>query len=174
MKRPSQEAAVAQSKINYTQGCQMVYIQTKNPHLDKFWKVSYNRCWQTFFMAVWNILRPFGLQILWPFGKCVVAHLVYRLVRCSMKNLATLTTPKESLFCNSVHTKMCHLLMHTTFGWDCIRNIFVAAMEGRISQQLRWLSAGVYGNLQLRGLHTLNLSSNLISIQNPAQAQACH
>jgi hypothetical protein len=67
-------------------------------------------------MAFWNILRPFGLHILWPFGKCVVAHLVYRLVRCSMKNLATLTTPKESLFCNSVHTKMCHLLMHTTLG----------------------------------------------------------
>jgi hypothetical protein len=42
-------------------GCQMVYFQTKNPNLGKFlraldWKML------TYFMAIWNILRTFGIS----------------------------------------------------------------------------------------------------------------
>jgi hypothetical protein len=42
------------------QGCQMAHFQTKNPNLGKFWcplqwKVLVN------FMAIWSILRPFGI-----------------------------------------------------------------------------------------------------------------
>jgi uncharacterized Tic20 family protein len=71
------------------QGCQMVYFQTKNPDMGKFY-----RLWQwkmlVYFIAVWSILRPFGI---------FCGHLVYFmvswydfpvLVYCTKKNLATL------------------------------------------------------------------------------------
>jgi hypothetical protein len=40
-------------------GCQMVFFQTKNPNLGKFWRVLQ---WKMLvcFITVWNILRPFG------------------------------------------------------------------------------------------------------------------
>jgi hypothetical protein len=42
------------------QGCQMVYFQTQNPNLDKFWRVLQ---WKmlVYFMALLSILRPFGI-----------------------------------------------------------------------------------------------------------------
>jgi hypothetical protein len=41
------------------QGCQMVYFQTKNPNLGKFWRALE---WKMiiYYMIIWNILRPFG------------------------------------------------------------------------------------------------------------------
>jgi hypothetical protein len=41
-------------------GCQMVYLQNKNPNLDKFlraleWKML------VYFIPLWNILLPFGI-----------------------------------------------------------------------------------------------------------------
>jgi hypothetical protein len=70
-------------------GCQMVCFQTKNPNLDKFWRVL---LWKmlVYFMTIWSILRP--LEILY-------GHLVYFvviwyifpvLVFWTKKNLATL------------------------------------------------------------------------------------
>jgi hypothetical protein len=38
----------------------MVYFQTKNPNLGKFWR-ALNRKILTYFMATWNILRTFGM-----------------------------------------------------------------------------------------------------------------
>jgi hypothetical protein len=64
------------------QGCQMVYFKTPYPNLGKFWLVHS--------MAIWNILRPFGI---------FYGHLVYftaisyfssNLVCCVKKDLATL------------------------------------------------------------------------------------
>jgi hypothetical protein len=42
------------------QGCQMVYFQTKNPNLGKFWMALE---WKmlVYFMTISNILRPFGI-----------------------------------------------------------------------------------------------------------------
>jgi hypothetical protein len=42
------------------QGCQMVYFQTKNPKLGKFWRAL---LWINFvhFMPIWNLLSPFGI-----------------------------------------------------------------------------------------------------------------
>jgi hypothetical protein len=42
------------------QGCQMVYFQTKNPNLGKFWM---DLEWKMllYFMTIWNILGPFGI-----------------------------------------------------------------------------------------------------------------
>jgi hypothetical protein len=41
------------------QGCQMVYFQTKNPNLGKFWRACE---WKMlYFITIWNILRPFGI-----------------------------------------------------------------------------------------------------------------
>jgi hypothetical protein len=38
-------------------GCQMVCFQTKNPNLDKFWRVL---LWKiiVYFITIWSILRP--------------------------------------------------------------------------------------------------------------------
>jgi hypothetical protein len=40
------------------QGCQMVYFQTENPNLGKFWRVLQ---WKMliYFMDTWSILRSF-------------------------------------------------------------------------------------------------------------------
>jgi hypothetical protein len=50
------------------QCCQMAYFQTRNPNLVKFWKVLQWTMYQgvlnghfVYFMAKWNILRPFGI-----------------------------------------------------------------------------------------------------------------
>jgi uncharacterized membrane protein len=38
----------------------MVYFQTQNPNLDKFWRAL---LWKmlVYFMTIWNILRTFGI-----------------------------------------------------------------------------------------------------------------
>jgi hypothetical protein len=55
------------------QGCQMVYFQTKNPNLGKFWRALKLVFLLVYFMAIWNMLWPLGvlydlLVILWYFG----------------------------------------------------------------------------------------------------------
>jgi hypothetical protein len=57
------------------QGCQMVSFQTKNTNLGKFWR-ALNGKMLIYFRAIWNILRIFGIYILWPFGTFCV-HLVH-------------------------------------------------------------------------------------------------
>jgi hypothetical protein len=56
------------------QGCQMVYFQTKNPNLGKFWRVlqwkmlvyqdhleHFPAIWYIYFMALWYMLWSFGI-----------------------------------------------------------------------------------------------------------------
>jgi hypothetical protein len=64
-------------------GCQLVYFQTKNPNLVKFWRFLQCKMF-VYFMAFWSILRPFGQPILRPFGQPILrpfdflyGHLVY-------------------------------------------------------------------------------------------------
>jgi hypothetical protein len=38
----------------------MVYFQTKNPNLAKFWR-ALERKMMVYFMPIWNILRLFGI-----------------------------------------------------------------------------------------------------------------
>jgi hypothetical protein len=59
-------------KPSAKQGCQMVYFQTKNTNLGKFWRALK---WKmlVYVMVIWNILRPFDilyshLVMLWSFG----------------------------------------------------------------------------------------------------------
>jgi hypothetical protein len=65
------------------QGCQMVYFQTKNPNLGKFWSaLQWNMlvnfiAIHMYFTAVWYIL--------WPFWSIFPV-----LVCCTKKNLATM------------------------------------------------------------------------------------
>jgi hypothetical protein len=49
-------------EVDLDQGCQMVYFQTQIPKLGKFWRVLQ---WKMllYFMAIWSILRPFGMYI---------------------------------------------------------------------------------------------------------------
>jgi hypothetical protein len=41
-------------------GCQMVWFQTKNPHLGKFWRALEWKM-MVYFMVIWNILRSVGI-----------------------------------------------------------------------------------------------------------------
>jgi hypothetical protein len=64
-------------------GCQMVYFQTKNPNLGKFWRVLQQKM-LTIWMAIWSIYGHLVyfltiLYILWPFGM-FWANLVYVMV----------------------------------------------------------------------------------------------
>jgi hypothetical protein len=48
----------------------MVYFQTQNIILSQFWReLEWKRLLHS--LAIWNILRPFGMCILWPFGNLV-------------------------------------------------------------------------------------------------------
>jgi hypothetical protein len=69
--RPSSPIALT----SQMQGCQMVYFQTKNPNLDKFWRAL---DWKMlkYFMTIWYILCSFGS--FFPV-----------LVSCTKTNLAT-------------------------------------------------------------------------------------
>jgi hypothetical protein len=42
------------------QGCQMAYLQTKNPNFGKFWRVLQ---WKMllYFMSSWTVLLPLGI-----------------------------------------------------------------------------------------------------------------
>jgi hypothetical protein len=42
------------------QGCQMVYFPTRNSILGKFW-IALEWKMSGCFMAIWNILQPFGI-----------------------------------------------------------------------------------------------------------------
>jgi hypothetical protein len=65
------------------QGCQMVYFQTKNSNLGRFWRALE---WKLLVsdIPIWNILRPFGI-FAWSFGKFAPFW-----ENCVKKNLATL------------------------------------------------------------------------------------
>jgi hypothetical protein len=77
-------------------GCQIVYFQTKNPNLGKFWRVLQ---WKMFvyFMSIWSILLPFGIFYTNLVHFLVIWYIFPVLVCGSKKNLAT-------LYCNSSPT----------------------------------------------------------------------
>jgi hypothetical protein len=54
----------------------MVYFQTKNPNLGKFWRAL---DWKmlVYFMNIKNIFTPFGICILWPLGNLMVFWYVF-------------------------------------------------------------------------------------------------
>jgi hypothetical protein len=47
-------------RLALLQGCQTVYIQTKNPNLGIFYRVLGCKMLVNF-MTIWNILRPYGI-----------------------------------------------------------------------------------------------------------------
>jgi hypothetical protein len=52
-----------------------------------------------YFIAIWNIFRPLGIGILWPFGHFVVIwYDLPILVNCTKKNLATLDRTLKNRF----------------------------------------------------------------------------
>jgi hypothetical protein len=71
------------------QGCQMAYFPTKKSNLGKFGRVSQSKI-IVYFMAIWSILRPFGIF----YGHSVYFMVIWYIfpvwVCCTMKNLATL------------------------------------------------------------------------------------
>jgi hypothetical protein len=64
--RPKQKKLLLMNfEVALNQGCQIVYFQTKNPKLGKFWRVlQWNML--VYFMTIWAMFRPFGLfMTLW-------------------------------------------------------------------------------------------------------------
>jgi hypothetical protein len=71
------------------QGCQMVFFQTKNLDLGKCWR-AFEFKKLVYYMAIWNILQPFGIL----YGHLVISWQIWYifpvLVYCVKKNLAAL------------------------------------------------------------------------------------
>jgi hypothetical protein len=87
----------------------MVYFQTKNPDLGKFWRAF---DWKLFvyFVTIWHILRRIGIMyihmsvwyILWSFGIFFPFWYVW-----TKKNLATLfSTPSPDFFLLEIEYQM--------------------------------------------------------------------
>jgi hypothetical protein len=77
-------------KMACKQSCQMVYFQTKNPNLCKFWRVL-NWKLLIYFIAIWNIYRHLGyFMTIWYAHLVFIWYIFPVLVSCTMKNLATL------------------------------------------------------------------------------------
>jgi hypothetical protein len=53
---------------SWVQGCQMVYFQTKNSDLSKFW-MAFNWKMLVYFMVIWNFL--------WSFGNAVIIWYIF-------------------------------------------------------------------------------------------------
>jgi hypothetical protein len=69
------------------QGCQMVYFQTKNPNLGKFWMaLKWKRL--LYSLAIWTILRPFITYYVCPFGKLVAIWYIFQrfVILCQEKS----------------------------------------------------------------------------------------
>jgi hypothetical protein len=68
----------------------MAYFQTKNPTLGKFWR---DLQWKILvkIMAIWSLLRPFGIFCAHLVYFMVILNIFPVLVCCTKKNLATLT-----------------------------------------------------------------------------------
>jgi hypothetical protein len=69
--------------------CQMVYFQTKNPNLGKFRRVLVGKMLQ-YFMAICNILCPFGIFYDHWVHIVFIWYIFPVLVSCTKKSLATL------------------------------------------------------------------------------------
>jgi hypothetical protein len=96
------------------QGCQMVYFQTKNPNLGKFWRFLpwkiLGICYGLLvnFPTFWYIFRPFDI---------VCGYLVYFtiLVYCASKNLA-------ALFRSALHQQRVPAI-HPSYAIKCSLNV---------------------------------------------------
>jgi hypothetical protein len=86
--------------LDVTQGCQMVYAQTQNPHLGKFWRAL---DWKMliYFMAIFNILRTFGI-----FLHDHLVHFVFIWYILSGLGIMYLATLDVSTFFNPAELKI--------------------------------------------------------------------
>jgi hypothetical protein len=80
----------------------MVYFQTKNPNVGKFWRVSQ---WKllVYFMTIWSILCTAIWYILLQSGTAYgnLVSIFPVLVICAKKNLATLKATAEQIAMSS-------------------------------------------------------------------------
>jgi hypothetical protein len=82
---------------DFGQGCQMVYFQTKNPTLGKFWRVLQRYILWPFGRFYDHLVHFVAIRyILWSFGTFSPL-----LVCCTKKNLATLTLATLICFHNA-------------------------------------------------------------------------
>jgi hypothetical protein len=72
----------------------MVYFQTKNPYLGKFWRKLEWKCGYTYIVDIWPILRPFGIFHSHLVHFAVIWYIFPVLVCCAKKNLATPDTSR--------------------------------------------------------------------------------
>jgi hypothetical protein len=74
----------------------MVCFQTKNPNLGKFLRALDGKM-LIYFMAIWNILRPFGKFCDHLVHFVLIWYIFPFLVSCTNKNLATLCSVFDRL-----------------------------------------------------------------------------
>jgi hypothetical protein len=70
----------------------MEYFQTENSNFGKFWRVLQCKM-LVYVVAIWYVLRPFGIHMLWPFGIFLSFGIFPFLVCCNKKDLATQDGP---------------------------------------------------------------------------------
>jgi uncharacterized membrane protein YczE len=95
------------------QGCQMVYSQTKNPNLSKFWRVLE---WKklVYSVANQNILWTFGTL----YGHLAIWYIFLRFGLLCQKNLPTLV---QAMYVH-IYGILCHfylILMPQFDNWVC-------------------------------------------------------
>jgi hypothetical protein len=79
----------------HSQGCQMFYFQTKKPILGEFWR-SLDWKMLTYFVAIWNILRTFGIFYDHLVYFVLIWYIFFGFVTVYQENLATLGTGKPT------------------------------------------------------------------------------
>jgi hypothetical protein len=84
-----QTIRASNKNMHLNQGCQMVYFQTSNPNLGKFWRAL---DWKVliYFMVMWNISWTFGIFYDNQVHLVFIWYIFPVLVLCTKKNLATL------------------------------------------------------------------------------------
>jgi hypothetical protein len=75
----------------------MLYFQTQNPNLGKFWKVLQLKM-LVIFMSISSILWPNGIFYGHLVHFVVIWYMFHVLVYCTEKNLATLVGMGEAVF----------------------------------------------------------------------------
>jgi hypothetical protein len=114
-------------KASSHQGCQMVYFQTEEPNLGKFWRPLESKKVGILFghlvniTATWKILRSLGMYISWPFGYLVAIWYIFPRYIVSRKIWQpwNFRTPPKLL------EKVVHPLKHFAHG-QCVDGFFLS------------------------------------------------
>jgi hypothetical protein len=122
----------------------MVYFETKNPTLGKFWRVL-QRKMLVHFMTIYCILRP--LEIFWGHSVYFVAiwHFPPVLECCTMKNLATLPQQADDkCWSDTFLTMICFIAQKVTKMYDLFKVTYIYKFRPKLIHQIDPRSKTIY------------------------------